>query len=189
DIKTHSPCFTLASRQGQNSIEPIDVWVGSLEPHYGPEIIRSRIDIVAPRQPFHCFWGPVPNPIAGDHDACAGLCFNDVARFDIGSTVGADDLPIGASRKDAAIELWSVHAAAEDAYDTPLAIGRTAETGDAFEFCRNRENGLLSEHDGNPLEPQLLAGDHLTLPMASRKYGTQPGSHFYGAYYLARRSH
>jgi hypothetical protein len=109
--------------------------------------------------------------------------------LDIGSTVCADDLPIGAARKNPPVELWPAHTATEDADDTPLAIGCAAETGDALELCENRENGLLSQHDGNPLEPQLLTGGHLTLPVASRKYGTQPGSHLYGAYYLARRSH
>ncbi len=131
----------------------------------------------------------MPKPLAGDHDACAVVGFDDVARFDIGSTVCADDLPIRAARKNPPIELWSAHAAAEDADDTPFAIGCAAETGDALKLCVNRENGLLSQHDGNPLGPQLVASGHLTLPVASRKYGTQPGSSLYGAYYLARRSH
>src|SRR5262245_66527298 len=118
----------------------------------------SRIDIVAPCQPFHDFWWPVSKPLTGHHDACAVVGFNDVPRCDIGRTVCADDLPIGTARKNATIELWSAHAAAKDADDTPLAIGCAAETGDAFQLCENRENGSLYQNDGNPLEHQLLTG-------------------------------
>src|SRR5262245_26940737 len=36
--------------------------------------------------------------------------------------------------------------------------------------------GCFPSMTGNPLEPQLVIGGHLTLPVASRKYGAQPGS-------------
>ena len=65
----------------------------------------SRIDIVAPRQPFHYFGRPMPEPLAGDHDAGAVVGFDDVPRFDVGSTICADDLPIGTARKNPPIEL------------------------------------------------------------------------------------
>src|SRR5262245_35910040 len=107
----------------------------------------SGIDIVAPRQPFHDFGRSMPNPLAGDHNARTIVSFDDVARFDIGSTICADDLPIGTAWKNPSIELWPAHAAAEDTDHAPLTVGCAAQTGDALELCENRENGLLPEHD------------------------------------------
>src|SRR6185312_13474194 len=144
-FKAHRTCFALAARQGQNPVKPIDFRVGSLEPHHGPEIIMSRIDIVAPRQPFHYLGWSVPKPVAGDHDTRTLVGFDDVTRLDISGSVCADNLPIRAAWKNPPIELWSAHASAKDADHAPFAIGCAAETGDALELCVDRENGLFSQ--------------------------------------------
>ena len=97
----------------------------------------TRIDIVAPRQSFHHLGRPVAQALAADHDQRAGVGFDGIARPDIGGAVVADNLPIGAARKDAAVEFGSIHASAEDADDAPLAVRRAAETGHGLEFGAN----------------------------------------------------
>lgn len=91
--------------------------------------------------------GPVPQAFAGDHNESPGVAFDGVARLDIGGAVTADDLPIGATRQNAAGKLWSAHAAAENADHTALAIRRAAEICDGLKFGVNCENWLFAQHE------------------------------------------
>src|SRR5262245_2766032 len=94
----------------------------------------TRIDIVASRQSLHHVAWTVPQAFAGHHDQCSGAGFNGIARLDIGDAVTADDLPVGAARKDAAVKLRPAHASARDPDHASLAIGCMAEIGDGLEL-------------------------------------------------------
>ena len=63
----------------------------------------TGVDIVAARQLLHNVGRAVPQTFAGDHDQRSGLGFNGIARLYIGCAIAADNLPIGAARKDAAV--------------------------------------------------------------------------------------
>jgi len=79
----------------------------------------------------------VAQALAGDHDQRSGPGLDGIPRLDIGSAVAADDLPIGAAREDATVELQPAHGSADDPDHTAFAIGRAPETGDSLEFSAN----------------------------------------------------
>ncbi len=136
----------LATRQGQDPVEPINRRIGCLEPHDGPEIIKGGIDIVAPRDFFHDLARPVPQTFAGDHDTRSRLGFDGVARFDIGGAIGANDLPVRPAGENMTGELRPTHDATGDADDASLAVRRAAEIVRGLELGVNRENRLFAQH-------------------------------------------
>ena len=126
-----------------------------LEPHHGAEIIERGIDAVAPRQPLQHRRRTMPQAVAGDQDARAAIGLDGVARLDVGGAVAAHDLPIGAARQDAAVELRAPHGAAGNVDDAPLAIGRAAQIHDGREFGVDGEDRFCAQHGGHLLEPKL----------------------------------
>ena len=93
----------------------------------------------------------------------AALGFDRVAGLDIGGAVVADELPVGAARQDAPLELRPVHRAAGDADDAALAIGRAAEVQHGLELGLDGEDRLVGHEHG--LGVQLMGSyRHLTHP-------------------------
>src|SRR5216683_2790995 len=93
------------ARQSQYAIEPIESGFRGLETHDGTKIVAIGRDRLARRELSQHVRRSVPQPFARDQDARAGLGLDDIPRFDVGSAVSPDDLPVGASGQNVAAEL------------------------------------------------------------------------------------
>src|SRR5579875_229294 len=160
DIKSHGLRGALAARERKDAVEPIMRGVRSFEPHDGAKIIKRRIDRLAACQGGEDFPRSVAQTLAVDQDAGAGFRLDGIASLDVGCAVGADDLPVGPARQNAAIESRSAHGSAENADETPSAIGGCAEVDDRCQFGRHGEDWSLAKQvhirPPRPLPPTTI---------------------------------
>src|SRR5215470_14046459 len=85
-------------------------------------------------------------PIAADQNARATLRLDDVTRLNVGGPVGANDLPIGAARQDATVQLRTFNTPLKDLDHAPFAERGAAHTENVGKRGVDAENRVGRDH-------------------------------------------
>ena len=103
--------------------EPSMARRGGLETRRAPEINLGRIDGFAAGDPRHDLRRTEADPGVFDVEHASVVEPGDIAGFEPGEAVGADDLIIGAGVQDRPVEPRALNNAANDRHDSPQALG------------------------------------------------------------------
>jgi len=95
---------------------------GDVEHRRGTEIVQRGIDGFPSRESFQHVGRTAAQALVDDGDERSVFGFQRVARDHLGGAVGANDLPVGASGKNARGQAWSGNRSSDDRND-PAAPG------------------------------------------------------------------
>src|SRR5438105_14754047 len=125
-----------AGRDADDAVQPLVALGAGLEARRGAHVVERRIDRLPLGQFAHHLRRAMTVAEIAHIDERVVARLERVARIELGHAVRANELPVGATRKDAAGKVLAPEAAAGDRNDAAAAERRLAE------LLRRRERDL-----------------------------------------------